>query len=202
MFFSFCCCVFWRVWGSGDVARRATSLGPKPSLFVLVFFYSFVLLFCFLVGGFKGQVRWPKGPPHLDINPPYLFALFCFFFFLSLFPFLVLWRETVPPLSEERALLFIFQLLSLPFSLSLSLSLLFFSFFLPFFFHSCVILPPCFCLFVYVSCVFACVSWMFGEVEGCNKPFVFHNLCFAKSEKLSFGGGHFLAKFGWCSKTQ
>ena len=27
-------------------------------------FVCFVFLFCF-IGGFKGQVRWPKGPPHL-----------------------------------------------------------------------------------------------------------------------------------------
>ena len=32
-------------------------------------------------GGFKGQVRWPKGPPHLALNPPY-FDLFAFVFFL------------------------------------------------------------------------------------------------------------------------
>ena len=47
-YFCFCffgllvfCCFFWRVYGSGEVAQRATSLGPKPSLFV------FVCLFCF-----------------------------------------------------------------------------------------------------------------------------------------------------------
>ena len=32
----------------------------------------FLLLFCvcFLLEGFKGQVRIPEGPPHLAINPP------------------------------------------------------------------------------------------------------------------------------------
>ena len=60
------------------MARRATSLGPKPSLLF------FLVLFCFLVffEGFKGQVRWPDGPPHLALNPPYLLFLFgggCFF---------------------------------------------------------------------------------------------------------------------------
>ena len=59
-------------------------------LFVLFFFvFLFVLffLFCFF-GGFKGQVRWPKGPPHLALNPPYfLVFVFCllFFCFLCLF---------------------------------------------------------------------------------------------------------------------
>ena len=62
------------------MARRATSLGPKPSLFYLFCFFVFVFFcfsfcfFCFFVvffGGFKGQVRWPKGPPHLALNPPY-----------------------------------------------------------------------------------------------------------------------------------
>ena len=34
---------------------------------------------CFFVGGFKGQVRWPKGPPRLALKPS-LFVLFCFCF--------------------------------------------------------------------------------------------------------------------------
>ena len=89
--------LFWRVQGSSEVAQRATSLGPKPSLFVVFvfcfcFFFVLVLFFvclfwfwicfCFFFGGFKGQVRWPKGPPHLALNPPYffvfLFPCFCF----------------------------------------------------------------------------------------------------------------------------
>ena len=84
------------------MAQRATSLGPKPSLFFgfcflfVVFFVWFcfgICFFCFcFFGGFKVQVRWPKGPPHLALNPPYLF-LFCFFvlfvfsFAFSLFAF-------------------------------------------------------------------------------------------------------------------
>ena len=47
---------------------RATSLGPKPSLF----FFGFVFLF----GGFKGQVKWPEGPPHLALNPFVIFVIF------------------------------------------------------------------------------------------------------------------------------
>ena len=49
--------------------------------FLSLFFFFFVLLFfVFLFGGFKGHVRWPKGPPHLALNPPYLFFCFCFVF--------------------------------------------------------------------------------------------------------------------------
>ena len=87
------------------MARRATSLGPKPSLFYLFLFFWFFLCFVFFVffsfcflfflgGGFKGQVRWPEGPPHLALNPPY-FICFCFcccffvFFFAFFFFFLV-----------------------------------------------------------------------------------------------------------------
>ena len=46
--------------------------------FCFCFFLFFCLFFCFCVffGGFKGQVRWPEGPPHLALNPP------CFFFFV------------------------------------------------------------------------------------------------------------------------
>ena len=61
------------------MARRATSLGPKPSLFVFFVFVLFLFFFVFLFGGFKGQVRWPEGPPHLALNPPYLFVFFVFF---------------------------------------------------------------------------------------------------------------------------
>ena len=67
------------------MARRATSLGPKPSLFVFVFFWFLFFVLFFFCGGFKGQVRWPKGPPRLALNPPYLLFLFLFFVpFLSL----------------------------------------------------------------------------------------------------------------------
>ena len=44
--------------------------------------FCFVFWYCLCVfWGFKGQVRWPQGPPHLTLNPPYLFwfLLFCFF---------------------------------------------------------------------------------------------------------------------------
>ena len=70
--------------GSGEVARRATSLGPKPSFFLFFgFFGCFFFVFCFF-WRVKGQVRWPKGPPHLALNPPYLFLLLFCFVFLSL----------------------------------------------------------------------------------------------------------------------
>ena len=70
------------------------------SSFVFVFFcflLLFFVCFCFVcfLGGFTGQVRWPKGPPHLALSPPYficfvfLFVFVCFFFFvLFLFFFL------------------------------------------------------------------------------------------------------------------
>ena len=60
--------------------------------FVLFFCFVFFvfLLFCFFQG-FKGQVRWPKGPPHLALNPPlfsfcvfFVFLCFCFLFFLKI----------------------------------------------------------------------------------------------------------------------
>ena len=55
---------------------------------MFVFFWFFV--FWFFLGGFKGQVRWPEGPPHLALNPPYLlfvFCCFCCFCFFVLFFF-------------------------------------------------------------------------------------------------------------------
>ena len=78
-----CCCFVFLVFflvvlccfvGSGEVARRATSLGPKPSLFYLFWFcfcfslvlFYFFVFFCFLFVLFflEGlRVRWggPKG---------------------------------------------------------------------------------------------------------------------------------------------
>ena len=53
--------------------------------FFLVFYFSvffWVLLFLFFVG-FKGQGRWPKGPPHLVLNPPSLFFVLCVFCFFG-----------------------------------------------------------------------------------------------------------------------
>ena len=44
-------------------------------------FCFFVFFFCFF-GGFKGQVRWPKGPPHLALNPPFFVLFFCLHSFL------------------------------------------------------------------------------------------------------------------------
>ena len=56
-------------------------------LFICFFCFLFLLFFVFF-GGFKGQVRWPKGPPHLALNPPH-FICFCFFLFFLCFLFLV-----------------------------------------------------------------------------------------------------------------
>ena len=81
------------------MARRATSLGPEPSLFVIcfaVFLFLFFVLFFF--GGFKGQLRWPKGPPHLALNPPCLFFWFLFFvFFVSFLSLLIIEKLCFPP---------------------------------------------------------------------------------------------------------
>ena len=44
-------------------------------LFFLILFFFVFFVFVFFFGGFKGQVRWPKGPPHLALNPPSFFVL-------------------------------------------------------------------------------------------------------------------------------
>ena len=99
----------------------------------LIGFGFFFVLFggvIFLVEGFKGQVRWPKGAPHL--NPP--FFLFCFLFVL-LFE-----EKTCSPLSEglsqkghfclffsvSLCVSLVFPLLVFTLSFSISLSLLVF----------------------------------------------------------------------------
>ena len=55
---------------------------------VLFFWCCFVFLLLCLFRGFKGQVRRPKGPPHLALNPPY-FICFCFLLFLCFVFFFV-----------------------------------------------------------------------------------------------------------------
>ena len=40
----------------------------------------FLFLF-FFMEGFKGQVRWPEGPPRLALNPPFFVFFVCFVFF-------------------------------------------------------------------------------------------------------------------------
>ena len=79
------------------------------------FFWVFFLVF--FVGGFKGQVRWPKGPPHLALNPPYFFfcfcfcSLFCFFCFFGGFKGQVRWPKGPPHLALNPPYLFLLFLL-------------------------------------------------------------------------------------------
>ena len=75
---------------SGEVARSATSLGPKPSLFVFClfgFFFSF-------------------GPPHLALNPPYLFFV-CFVFFLFFLSFLCFSLKKKPVFPPKKGHFFV-----------------------------------------------------------------------------------------------
>ena len=85
------------------MARKATSLGPKPSLSVFCFYFVF-----FFVGGgagFRGQVRWPKGP-HLALNPPHFVLVFIFAFFCVSFLFLVVNKKCFAPILECLPLFF------------------------------------------------------------------------------------------------
>ena len=136
-----------------------------------VFFLCF-LLFCFcFFGGFKGQVRWPEGPPHLALNPPY----FLFFFYSSL-PCLSLFligKPVFPPKKDNFwwficvSLCFSLALFGPPlFSLSLSLSL-----FCSFFF----LLPSCFSFLFLVLAL----SFCFVFVSRCYFVFVFSACCLA-----------------------
>ena len=56
--------------------------------YVSCFFWFVFGFFCFIFfGRFRGQVRWPKGPPQLTLNP---LCLFCCAFVLFLFVLLLL----------------------------------------------------------------------------------------------------------------
>ena len=156
------------------MAQRATSLGPKPSLFLFLFLF-FVLCFVFLFffGGFKGQVRWPKGPPHLALNPPYLFLLFWLFCFFWVLFFWLFNTEKNPCFPPEKGIFCLFSvflflsplaLLGLPLILFLflCLSFFFFSFFLPSCLCFCFLLVPCFGPFLSFFLFLLCFSFMKG----------------------------------------
>ena len=135
-------------------------------VFFLSCFFFFFVLFLFFIGfvfwgGFKGQVRWPFGPPHLALNPPY-FLLFCFLFS---FPFFASNRKK-PVFPLEKGVFCLFLSVSLCFSLAFFglplLQFLFLCSFLLFFllvFPFCFLLVPCFSLFLSFSFFFAFVSW-------------------------------------------
>ena len=83
--------------------------------FLFIVFVSFTFFLFFLFGGFKGQVRWPEGPPHLALNPPYFFFVFVLSFCLEGFKGQVRWPEGPPHLALNPPYFF-FVLLLLFFS--------------------------------------------------------------------------------------
>ena len=111
--------------------------------FLFLFSLLFFLLFCVFFGGFKGQVTWPEGPPHLALNPPYFFFVsffFVFVFFCFGFKGQVRWPKGPPHLA-----------LNPPY-------LLFFCFFVFPFFTKNLVFPPRkghLCLFLSVSLSFS-----------------------------------------------
>ena len=116
------------------MAQRGTSLGPKP---LFVFLFVFLLCFGFFFGGLKGQVRWPKGPPHLALSPPHVslfLSIFCFSFVFNRKTFLFI-SQCLPLYLLSLFFLFFTSLSLSPFyflflCLSLSLFLSLFSSFL------------------------------------------------------------------------
>ena len=135
-------------------------------------------------------MRWPEGPPHLALNPPYLFlyVLLCFLFFVFVFYFLFFASHCKNgfPLKKGIILsifecfpLFLLSLLWPPtfsISLSLCLSCSFLSFFLP----SCLsFFLSCGSLFLSLSFLFflLCFSFMKGTTCKYSITMFFHQ-CF------------------------
>ena len=127
-------------------------------------------------------MRWPKGPPHLALNPPYfLFIFFVFFAFLSLFH-----REKnlfSPKKGHFCCSLFCVSLCfflaflgPLFFSFSLFVSLVFFSFFLPLcfsFLYLVLALSFCFVCFFQAVLLFLFFCLLSCFVLNHNLRFVF-----------------------------
>ena len=127
LWYSWCFLFYFFVFVFFCLCFLATSLDPKPSLFV--FCGGGVVFCCVFFGGFKGQMRWPEGPPLFLFRWGGCFCLsfLCFFNTIKL----------VFPLEKG---IFLFLSFSLCFSLAvvglplfqfffLSLSLVFFVFF-------------------------------------------------------------------------
>ena len=121
----------------------------------------------FLFGGFKGQVRWPEGPSHLALNPPYLifFVLFLFcFFVVCSFPLFVSNRQKALFSPRKGAFLFVFECI-------------------PFFFL-CLFWPPLFqflflCLSLIFLYFFILVFFLLYFCSLCfSLSFLFFHLCF------------------------
>ena len=143
-------------------------------------------------------MRWPEGPPHLALNPPYLSfpffevgGLFFLSFLCSEYKKLVFALEKVIfcffwslPLCFSLAFLGLppFQFFFLCLSLSLSLVLFFFSSFLSFFFaFFCFLLVPCF-FALYFLFFLLCFFFMKGTTAE-------HSIatCFSSIFSLVFG---------------
>ena len=145
----------------------------KGKYFLFSLFFSFFFSFCFFwfccFLCFFGRVLRVMWPPHLALNPPYLFFV-CLFFFVGSFPFFVFHRKTLFPPPPKRAFFVCFFSVSVSFSLAFfglplfhflylwpSLFLYFLPSFLSFFLAFFLFL--CFCLFFPFSFFFAFVSW-------------------------------------------
>ena len=95
--FTSCCCLIKQV---AMLWLLFAFLWASLVLLCVIFWIVFFLLSFVFWGGFKGQVRWPKGPPHLALSPPYLvyfvlvcfFVFFCWVLFCLLFWLLAFWK--------------------------------------------------------------------------------------------------------------
>ena len=194
-------CFFWRVKGQVRWPKGPPRLALKPSLFVL-FLFCFCL-FCFIVvgvcffllflllfylEGFKGQVRWPFGPPHLTFESSLVVFVVCFWF---VFVCVGMNQKTLFPPEKGSFFSFIcflfhflvhFFFLFLTFFLPFLLSFLlcFVSFFLAFFlslsFSLSPFLFPAFLFFLFflvlLHSIFLCLSF-FSLFACCFPVFLF-----------------------------
>ena len=135
-----------RVQGSGEVAWKATSLGPKPSLYFGLFFLFLEDLFCLVF--FCVLASFQKKNPVL--SPWQMYFCLCFSislcFSLVFFPF---------SLSLSPLYLYIYIYVSLSLSLSISRLFLFFFLFPPRFLSE---IFSFFCFLVFVSLLICVVS--------------------------------------------
>ena len=196
LFFVVSFCFFGGFKGQVRWPKGSPRLALKPSLFVLFLFcfclfcfscwvLSVVLfLLLFYLEGFKGQVRWPFGAPHLTLKSSLVVFVVCFWFFWFVFVCVGTNQKKPcfpPPLKKGSFFSFICFLFHFP----VHSFFIFLSFFLPFvlsfllcfvsFFFSCflslfVLLSfslsvSCFPFFAFSSLLFSCILSLFASLS-------------------------------------
>ena len=74
---------WYGIYGAASESSASQAEQKHLGVFLCLFFFFPFIFFFWGGGGFKDQMKWPEGPPHLALNPPYILLFwvclnFCF----------------------------------------------------------------------------------------------------------------------------